>query len=98
MCHPAAKQHSWEFAGSQEAVSALAQVDENLCLEENAFRFLVEQVQKDLIQLPRELISFHEWYRGLQESGPDRPDLQALTLANMDRLKEIYGSMWAGDV
>ena len=98
MCHPAVNQPSWEVAGSQEAVSALVQVDENLCLEENAFRFLVEQVQKDLIQLPRELISFHEWYRGLQESGPDLPDLQALTSANMDRLKEIYGNMWAGDI
>jgi len=87
MCHPAVNQPKSVKDGNPSSISALVQVDNNLELDESAFRLLVEQVKADSSWgLPRELITYEEWinYHHPKWAGD---------VSNIERLREIYRSM-----
>ena len=63
-------------------------VDDNLELDENSFKFLLEIVQGDLFKLPSKVLCYRDWY--LQNGLPISSWRGWGKVANMDKLSELY--------
>ena len=77
--------------GNPSSVSALVMVDDNLELDKNSFKFLLEVIQGDL-KLPPKVLCYRDWY--MENGFPILSPYEGWgKVANMAKLSELYSEM-----